>query len=432
MGTLATGHAQEPPLTSVRFHHLHFRVDDPAAAMTDAIARHGGTRVTMPGLGAGVRINDVYVMFERATGEPPAAIGGAADAMLSGRFDAAAKWLAARRVQVAVSTAGTQLLARAARDLELAHIGVAAENVDSVARILQASGATETRRSANSVFFKAADTAIEVTPETEAPDRFWCPMHPDVRAPLPAKCPICAMELVAIAPPRVGEYRFDVAQVPSPDGRGIRSLGLRIRDPETGRDVPMFAEAHERILHLFIIGRDLEYFAHEHPERRGDGFELNVDLPAGAYMLIADFLPGGGYPQMVHRAIVTPGSRVSPFAFTPDPAEDLGDKVANGIRVHLEVDQVSDRPEAVMRFTCTDALTGAPVTDLQLYLGSTGHLLVVPPDLTNSVHAHPEGRTAGPQINFGLVFPRAGVFKVWLQVQRGGVVTSAPFVVRIS
>ena len=262
----------------------------------------------------------------------------------------------------------------------------------------------------------------------ELPDRFWCPMHPHVRSPAPATCPICSMSLVPIAPPRAGEYRLDVTQVPSRRG-GIRALKLRIRDPDTGGDVAMFAEAHERLLHLFIVGRDLEYFAHEHPRRTGDGFELPVDLPPGAYMVIADFLPGGGNPQMVHRAIVTPGFRASPFA-SITLQEDAREKTAGAVRVALAVDALSWRPAAVLRFRLTDT-DGVPITDLEPYLGSAGHLLVVSPDLTHSIHAHPDAVGSGPELAFDVEFPEPGIYKLWVQIQRRGTVSAVPFVVRI-
>ena len=239
------------------------------------------------------------------------------------------------------------------------------------------------------------------------------------------------MDLVPIAPPRAGEYRLDVTVQPAARGGGAAGLTLRIRDPDTGRDVAMFAEAHERLLHLFIIGRDLQYFAHEHPERTARGFELATPLPPGAYMVIADFVPGGGYPQMVHRAIVTPGYRVSPFAGAPPLDEDLSDKLREGMRIQLRVEAVRSRPEAVLRFRVAEADSGAPITDLQPYLGASGHVLIVSPDLTHSVHAHPDGTGSGPDLDVHAVFPAPGVFKLWIQVQRGGKVVSAPFTVRI-
>jgi hypothetical protein len=191
----------------------------------------------------------------------------------------------------------------------------------------------------------------------------------------------------------------------------------------------MFAEAHERLLHLFIISRDLRYFAHEHPRKTPEGFELTIDLPPGTYMLIADFLPGGGYPQMVHRAILTPGFRASPFG-TVALQEDGADKAADGMRVRMKVEPARARPAATLRFRLTDE-AGTAVTDLEPYLGSAGHLLVVSPDLTHSIHAHPDAPGAGPELSFDVEFPEAGIYKLWVQVQRRGKVIAVPFVVRI-
>ena len=40
--------------------------------------------------------------------------------------------------------------------------------------------------------------------------------------------------------------------------------------------MPAFATVHDRLLHLFIIDRRLEYFAHVHPEPAGEGvFEID-------------------------------------------------------------------------------------------------------------------------------------------------------------
>ena len=53
------------------------------------------------------------------------------------------------------------------------------------------------------------------------------------------------------------------------------------------------------------MSRDLEYFAHVHPEQLKDGsFRLDHPLASGEYMLIADFLPEDGTTQMIQRAIL--------------------------------------------------------------------------------------------------------------------------------
>ena len=414
---------QGRPQPTVRFHHLHFRSSDPAGSMAEVIRAAGGTTTIVSGLGPGVRLADVYVLFDR-----PVAADAGAPVPPAAALASARRWFEARRIEVRAPGSEERLLA-AVTPAVLDHVAFAADDVTAVEQMLRATGIEPSERRGESVFYRADGVLIELTADTERPDRFWCPMHPHVRSPAPQACPICSMALVPIAPPRAGQYRLEVTQVPARRGAGTSALKLRIRDPDSHENVQMFAEAHERLLHLFIIGRDLRYFAHEHPRRTDDGFALDVDLSPGAYMLIADFLPGGGYPQMVHRAIVTPGFRASPFG-TSALQEDVGERAIDGLRVQIKVEPARARPAATLRFRITDE-AGAGVTDLEPYLGSAGHLLVVSPDLTQSIHAHPDAQGSGPELAFDVEFPEAGIYKVWVQVQRRGKVSAVPFVVRI-
>jgi hypothetical protein len=242
------------------------------------------------------------------------------------------------------------------------------------------------------------------------------------------------MALVPIPPPRLGEYRMDVALTPGPRGIGAAKVRLTFRDPENGRPVPAFTTIHERLLHLFIIDRSLEYFRHVHPEPAGRGvFELKQDVPPGEYVLIADFLPQGGRAQMLQRAIVTPGYRGSIFpAAPPLVADDAVEKREGSVRVRLEASALKAGKAAVLRFTLTDAGTGAPISDLEPFLGAPGHMLIVSADLTSADHVHPEEPAAhGPTITFQPLMPAAGPYKLWLQFQRGGVVATIAFVVSV-
>ena len=58
--------ARPEPRTAARVHHLHFLVDDPIAAMQTRADKFGGTVVPLPGLGAGVRIGNHYLLFDRS------------------------------------------------------------------------------------------------------------------------------------------------------------------------------------------------------------------------------------------------------------------------------------------------------------------------------------------------------------------------------
>jgi hypothetical protein len=207
-----------------------------------------------------------------------------------------------------------------------------------------------------------------------------------------------------------------------------------VREPRGGTPVRSFTLLHERLLHLFIVSHDLSYFAHVHPEIREDGtFEETVSLPrAGAYRLIADFAPEGAAPQLLQKTIVTAGYRGSLRAGAPPPV-DTSDKTADGLRVTLAASEPIAGREQLLTFEVKDAASGKDVTDLEPFLGAPGHLLIVGSDLLTAAHSHPVAEltgAAGPDVVFQVLFPRAGVYRMWVQFQRAGRIVTAPFTVR--
>jgi hypothetical protein len=147
--------------------------------------------------------------------------------------------------------------------------------------------------------------------------------------------------------------------------------------------------------------------------------------------VVADFLPQGGSPQLIQRAIMTPGFQPSPTA-GPHSLPPLAASVADGVRGRLESGQITAGQAATLRFTLSHASSGAPVSDLQPYLSAPGHLFLVSADLTFAVHGHPsETSSSGPELSFAMTFPAPGPYKLWLQVQRRGRVITLPFVVEV-
>jgi len=207
-----------------------------------------------------------------------------------------------------------------------------------------------------------------------------------------------------------------------------------VRDPRTGAAVRSFTLLHERLLHLFVVSHDLSFFTHVHPEIERDGtFEQTITLPhAGAYRLIADFAPEGGAPQLLQKTIVTAGYRGSLRAGAPPPV-DTGDKTVDGTRVRFVASDPIAGREQLLTFEIADASTGKPIADLEPFLGAPGHLLIVGSDLLTAAHSHPVAElsgTNGPDVVFQVLFPRTGVYRLWVQFQRHGRVTTAPFTVR--
>jgi heavy metal-binding protein len=412
---------------------LHFRVADPAQSMNQAATALNGTRVLLRGLGVGARIGNEYALFDRLdVDEAPR------DRHLSVEesFMAARTWLTDHGVEVESNvTSARPALAKLFDGEVLDHVAFTTADTSSVISSLLAKGAKPWRQTDDSRLFRTATIGVEIVRDVEAPDAFWCPMHPDIRSSVAGRCPLCRMDLVPIPSPRVGEYRMDVAVTPAAGGRGASKLRLTIRDPVADRPVSSFATIHERLLHLFIIDRQLDFFRHVHPEQVSDGvFELRENIPPGQFMVIADFLPLSGRPQMLQHAIVTPGYRGTLFPEAPNLTPDgSSEKEDHGVRVRLDATTLKAGKEATLKFTLTDARSNTPVSDLEPFLGAPGHVLLVNANLTESNHVHPEEpATHGPVITFQPMMPAAGVYKLWLQFQRRGAISTVPFVLSVA
>lgn len=64
---------------------------------------------------------------------------------------------------------------------------------------------------------------------------------------------------------------------------------------------------------------------------------------------------------------------------------------------------------------------------LESYLGAWGHMLAASSDLIDMIHNHPFIADGGPNVQFNIIFPRPGVYRVWVQFQRKGVVNTVGF-----
>ena len=251
-------------------------------------------------------------------------------------------------------------------------------------------------------------------------------MHPDQRSTGPALCPVCKMQMVAIPPMRVGEYRLDVALIGhAKGGPGLSGLRVSVNEPSGGKRVTAFDLAHEKSFHLFVVGRDLEFFRHLHPDQLENGsLEVREPIPPGEYIVIADFVPAGGVPQLVQRAVISPGARTAkpkPKSISPRTYDTVTNVRIEPLSSQLPVGQSADFDVVLSRTE-----DGRPIVNLEPYLGAGGHLLAVSEDLTEVIHAHaPVSNIPGSLLRFELTLPKPGAYAVWVQFQRPDVVLTA-------
>jgi hypothetical protein len=236
---------------------------------------------------------------------------------------------------------------------------------------------------------------------------------------------------------------------------------------------------------------DFNAFAHLHPVRRSAQSFENIlpPLPAGQYRLYGEITrengssetvtanvtlpePLGRAPQMLgsnmnevicQSPVPVAASAAEPFALDADDAWhiEMGGAVAPGARVSrlmsgLQMkfqndDALVENRDTSLRFAVFDA-ERRPVV-LQPYMGMTGHAVVRRSDGAVFTHLHPvgtismaaqalftrsetnapsnlsqkHGETAANVVSFPYAFPRAGHYRIWVQVRINGRVLTGVF-----
>ncbi len=251
------------------------------------------------------------------------------------------------------------------------------------------------------------------------------------------------------------------------------TLSFTVKDKQ-GATVKDLSIVHEKPMHLLVVSKDLAEFYHIHPEeQQADGsYRVSHTFPSGGdYKLYADFTPKEA-TQVVERIDVkVGGAERAKVALVPD--EKL-EKTVDGLKVVMKPSQeIKAGQELMLDFQAFDAKTNKPATDLQNYLGELAHFVIISEDMKGFVHAHPmskgehaemgelsgmntsgkmneqqsddhsadghehstmEGVTSKPsqsEVSAHTAFPRAGLYKLWAQFQRGGKVINVPFIVRV-
>ena len=264
-------------------------------------------------------------------------------------------------------------------------------------------------------------------PDPAAGVVYVCPMDPDIRSHDAGTCRRCGMRLVAGIPDPV-EFHLAVSTIPAAPAAGKPAvLQFSVHDPWKQRPVGSFNVVHEKLFHAFVVSEDLSFFQHAHPALVADGiFQTPIRFPApGMYRILTDFYPAGATPQLTTETIYVPGS--SPAA--PLHLErDYTAKSSENVRVSLAT--IPEQPVAGMRTQMR--FTIDPTDGLEQYLGAWGHMLAASDDLIDMMHEHPSRVDEHQMVEFDVVFPRAQVYRVWVQFQRKGVVNTVHYDVPVS
>ncbi len=267
---------------------------------------------------------------------------------------------------------------------------------------------------------KPVDTAVPTA------DKDWvCPMDPDYRSDKPGVCPRCGMKLRLGVPDRI-EYPLEISQAPAllkPNEKAV--LTLRILNPETKEVTKQFDIVHEKLIHFFVVSENLKYFAHIHPVLQPDGtFTQEVNLPyGGMYRVLADFYPSGSVPQLAVGTLFVSG---------PEQPAHLTAEVAPSKAANLTATLQTEPNKPLAGLETKLEYTLNPCAGLQPYLGAWAHMLAASEDLIDLIHVHPFLADGGPKMQFNIIFPRSGLYRIWAQFQREGQVNTTVFTVPVT
>lgn len=230
---------------------------------------------------------------------------------------------------------------------------------------------------------------------------------------------------------QVSQDGYTLGEITSPPRAGeAGTLSFRILDAD-GAPVREYAELHEKQLHLIVVRSDTSEFRHVHPTSGPDGtWSIDWTWPTGGtYRVFADFQAIGAPGQLTLGRNVDVAGDLRP---APLPAASRS-ATADGYTVTLD----GDLTTAGGPLTLTVTRDGAPVTDLDPYLGAYGHLVALRTGDLAYLHVHPEGgpgdgaTAPGPDITFHAQAPSNGTYRLFLDFRHEGTVHTAEFTVPV-
>ncbi|MBO9700478.1 MAG: hypothetical protein J7604_09745 [Sporocytophaga sp.] len=263
------------------------------------------------------------------------------------------------------------------------------------------------------------------------------------------------------------------------------NLYLDIVNPEwQERKVNDLIADHGKLMHLFLIDTKGQQFAHLHPIPK-DSLHFTSFLPSlneGNYLVFAEVVHSNGMAETLTDTLQVLEKINSEIIDTNDFAGDVplnseASIIDNlKIKANIQNDIIAGKPVKIS-FKCTE--DGNMPANLQPYLGMAGHAVVMKDDASVFIHLHPMGTismasqyalaqkidknvticgnlsdaniasldTTGvvdkqtislmrskneynSEIIFPYVFPKPGVYYIWVQVKHKGTIKNGKFKIK--
>lgn len=228
---------------------------------------------------------------------------------------------------------------------------------------------------------------------------------------------------------------------------------------------------HGHLMHLFLLRLpDLDRFYHLHPDQvtAATFTERLPAVAAGNYAVFADIVRESGFPDTMTARIALPEVPGNPpvgddsAATVVSLSDQRGPATAVTLSDHsrwewkLDPEGLRARRPVILTFRLFDK-DGNPASDLEPYMGMSGHLVIVKRDLTVFAHVHPSGSmpmaalmllekqrdgnmagmpamhatTIPSEITFPYGFPDPGDYRLFVQVKRSNQIQTVAFDARV-
>jgi hypothetical protein len=214
--------------------------------------------------------------------------------------------------------------------------------------------------------------------------------------------------------------------------------------PVAGKPVPLafsagttdLKEIGGQKMHLVMVDQDLEMMFHFFPLADAAGnFSQEVVFPLESrYLLYFYFQPMGSAP-VVKIVPLDVGKVVNKFGTVRMylDNEKLTDD-GQVVRFTSEPEEVKEKTEIMFSFIIAELKSGKPVQNLLPYAGGGAQLVAINAAKDTYIQKQSEeqgAETYGPGLHFKVIFPKKGIYKLWLEYQTKKVMHTVSFMLQV-
>jgi hypothetical protein len=177
---------------------------------------------------------------------------------------------------------------------------------------------------------------------------------------------------------------------------------------------------HEKLMHLIVVGKDLQMYKHLHPESTTPGvFKVEHGLEDGEYKFFVDIKP---------KDLAYEVQSISFIIGSPDEGHHHGLQVDEQLVKQVDEHLVTLKPTSLTANEDIQLKFDLNGETPEHYLGALGHVVILDEKAEKYIHVHPHD---GNEPIFETKFTEPGIYKIWAEFKFGGEVLVFPYVVEI-